>query len=101
MFGDVPIDASIARLLDNLAFGFILVPGALASGVVMAIVAVQVFRRRAFAQWVGWVSIVGVIAMAASIVFIPLIALPLWLLAVSVELFRTGSREVASAAPAQ
>ena len=95
MFADIPIDPSIARLFDNLMYGAILVAGAIPAGALMAVVAIQTRRRRAFPQWVLWLSLVGVLAMAASLIFLPLVLLPIWLIAVSVVLFQSNEPAIA------
>jgi hypothetical protein len=91
MFADVPVDPSIARLLDNLMYGGLVVAGALALGVVMVVVAIQTQRRAAFPQWILWVSLLGIIGMAASVIFLPFVLAPIWLIAMSIVLFREGS----------
>lgn len=89
--GGTPVDPGLARTFDNFWFGFLLVGGAAPMAAVMAVVAIQTRRRRAFPQWVLWVSIVGIIGMAASLVFLPFVLLPIWLIAISVALFRSGN----------
>jgi hypothetical protein len=91
IFADIPVDPSIARLFDNLMYGGLVVAGALPLGVVMAVVAIQTRRRGAFPQWILWVSVLGIIGMAASVIFLPFVLAPIWLIAVSVVLFRRGS----------
>ena len=41
------------------------------------------WRKRVFPQWVLWLTLLGILGMAASIIFIPYILLPIWLIAVS------------------
>jgi len=87
-FGDVPVDPGLSATLDNFVYGFILVAGALSLGVLMLVVAIQTQRRKVFPQWVLWLSVAGVIGMAASVIFLPFVLLPIWLLGMSVALFR-------------
>jgi hypothetical protein len=86
-FGDVPIDASLARTLDNFQYGAMLIGGGVAAGVTMAVVAIQTLRRRTFPQWVAWLSILAVIGMATSLIFIPFILLPIWLVGMAVAVW--------------
>lgn len=89
-FGDVPIDPSLASTFDNFVYGFLLLGGAIPFAVVMAVVAIQSRRRKAFPTWVLWVSVVAIIGMATSLIFLPFVLLPVWLIAVSVAVFRGG-----------
>jgi hypothetical protein len=91
IFSDIPVDPSIARLFDNLMYGGLVVAGALCLGVVMAVVAIQTQRRAAFPQWILWGSVLGSLGMAASLIFLPFVLAPIWLIAVSVALFRAGT----------
>jgi hypothetical protein len=90
MFGDVPIDPSLARTFDNYVFGFVLVAGALSMACVIAVVAIQTWRRRVLAQWVGWLSLLAIVGMLGSIIFVPFVLLPIWLLAVSAAILARG-----------
>lgn len=94
-FGDVPIDPSLASTFDNFVYGFLLLGGAVPLAVVMAVVAIQTRRRMAFPNWVLWVSVVAIIGMATSLVFLPFVLLPVWLIAVSVAVFRGGESRTA------
>lgn len=94
-FGDVPVDVGLARTLDNFMYGFLLVGGGLSMGAVMAVVAIQSWRQGAFARWVAWASVAGVIGMAVAVIFLPFVLLPLWLIAVGVALFRSGDTPMA------
>lgn len=94
-FGDVPIDPSLASTFDNFVYGFLLLGGAIPFAVVMAVVAIQSRRRKAFPTWVLWVSVVAIIGMATSLIFLPFVLLPVWLIAVSVAVFRGGERRTA------
>ena len=92
-FNDVPINGNLAATLDNFSYGFVLVSGALSMAVVMAVVAIQTQRRRLFPHWILWVSAVAILGMLASIIFIPFVLLPIWLIAVSVALFLVKAGE--------
>jgi hypothetical protein len=90
MFGDVAVDASTARLFDNWMYGGLLVGAGVPMGAVMAIVAIQARRRHAFPGWLLWISVLGVLGMAASLIFVPFVLLPVWLIAVAIALFRAA-----------
>ncbi len=40
-------------------------------------------QRRAFAAWFGWLGLVVVVALLASLLFITMVALPIWVIVVS------------------
>lgn len=94
-FGDVPIDPNIARLFDNLVYGFLLVGAAVPFAVTMAVVAIQTRRRDAFPQWILWVSLLGILGMAVSLIFLPFVLLPVWLVCLSVVLLRSPAASTA------
>ena len=96
LFGDVPIDARTAALFDNLFYGGLLVGSAVPSGVVMLVVAIEAGRRKAFPVWVLFASLVGVLGMAAALVFFPFILLPIWLIAVSIAVAMARDPESSS-----
>jgi len=100
IFADIPPDPTIARLFDNLFYGGIVVGTALALGVLMAVVAIQTQRRGVFPAWVLWLSIVGVLAMAGSLFFLPFVLAPVWLIAVSIAAGRAPRAAVAGQAVA-
>ena len=90
LFGDVPIDARTAALFDNLFYGGLLVGAAIPAGVLMAVVAIESGRRKAFPVWVLVASLIGVLGMAAAIVFLPFILLPIWLIAMGIAVAMAG-----------
>ncbi|MFN0094402.1 MAG: hypothetical protein ACKVVT_06450 [Dehalococcoidia bacterium] len=102
LMGDVPVDAGFARTTDNLFYGFLLLGAAVPLGVMTATVAVQARRRRTFAAWFMWLSVLATLGMAGGLLFVPFLLLPFWLIGLGVELLRSAGRSVvdASAHPA-
>ena len=98
LFGDVPIDARTAALFDNLFYGGLLVGTAVPAGVVMLVVAIQSGRRKAFPVWVLVASLVGVLGMAAALVFLPFVLLPIWLIAVGIAVAMGGESKSSTTA---
>lgn len=91
LFGDVPVDPGLARTFDNLFYGGLVVGAAVPLGVLMVVVAIQSRRRGAFPQWVFWLSLVSALGMAAALLFLPIVLLPLWLIGMGVALFRADA----------
>lgn len=97
IFDDVTIDPGTARFLPSVGFGAILVGAGLAGAFVIAVSSVIGLRDRAFAPWLGWLGVVCAIALLGGVVFLPMVALPLWVLLASIT-FLSSSRRLAGAA---
>lgn len=59
-----------------------------------------IMRSALLPRWLGRLGFVACFALLFAAVFLPMIALPIWLLAASVALFRTPALEGASVVPA-
>ena len=92
---DLPKDPDILRQLPQLGFGMILVGAAFAAALCIATVSICIRSTGGFAPWLAWLGFACAFLLLFGAVFIPLIALPVWALATSVELWR---RPVAGAA---
>ena len=53
----------------------------------------MIMRTGILPKWLGWLGFVAAVVLLFGVVFIPMIALPIWLLAASVVLFRLRSIE--------
>ncbi|MGI8926124.1 MAG: hypothetical protein ACR2HN_05680 [Tepidiformaceae bacterium] len=88
-FGDAPVPgADILRILPQLGFGMILIGGGLTAAFSIAAVSWSILRTGVFARWLAWLGFVCAILLLFGVFFIPMIALPIWALAASVELWR-------------
>jgi hypothetical protein len=96
----IPAGADLARQLDNIGMGLLLVAGALSAG---AFTATAAYMARRDALLPGWLTIAGyvvaVLQLAAG-VFFPFILFLLWVLVVSIVLLRRNARVNAVVAPA-
>ena len=82
------------NVIDNNNFG----PAAIGLAVVLLASAAHVLSTRSLPVWLGWIALVlGILAVAGPLGFIAFLLFPLWVLAVSIVLFRAGT---AAAAPA-
>ena len=86
--------AETLNVIDNNNFG----PTAIGLAVVLLASAWHVLSTRSLPVWLGWIALVlGILAVAGPLGFIAFLLFPLWVLAVSIVLFRAGT---AAAAPA-
>ena len=86
--------AETLNVIDNNNFG----PAVIGLAVVLLASAWHVLSTRSLPVWLGWIALVlGILAVAGPLGFIAFLLFPLWVLAVSIVLFRAGT---AAAAPA-
>ena len=86
--------AETLNVIDNNNFG----PAAIGLAVVLLASAWHVVSTRSLPVWLGWIALVlGILAVAGPLGFAAFLLFPLWVLAVSIVLFRAGT---AAAAPA-
>jgi hypothetical protein len=86
------IDPSLMRVIPQLGFGMILLFGGLAAALCVFAASWAILRNAALPQWLGWLGFLAAIALIFAVIFIPMIALPIWVLAASVALAMDKSR---------
>lgn len=90
------LNPSTRKLFENAGY-LLFVSGALAAILLVAAVAIAVFRLRTLSRWVGWVSIVVALLLPLAIIFIGFLVFLVWVLTVSVSLWFHGQAEKATA----
>jgi len=93
------LNPSTRKLFENAGY-LLFVSGTLAAILLVGAVAIAVFRLGILSRWVGWLSVVVAPLLTLAIVFVGFLVLLVWLLAVSVALWRQGRSEEAEAVPA-
>jgi hypothetical protein len=91
----VPHGADLARQLDGLGFGLLLVAGALAAG---AFVAFASYLARRDGMLPGWLTMAGYVVAVLQLVavfFFPFVLFFLWVLIVAIVLLRRGQTAAA------
>jgi Domain of unknown function (DUF4386) len=93
VFGDTPVPAGgdLARQFDNIGFAALLVAGALAAGVFVALASYLASRSGVLP---GWLTIAGYVAAALQLVatfFFPFILFFVWVLIAAIVLVRRGA----------
>jgi hypothetical protein len=93
-------NADVARFVPSAGFGAILLFGMFGAIALIDAVSIVIFRTAVLPRWLGWLGFVCAIVLLFGIAFFPVIALPIWLIAASIVLFRTTSSEAEPATPA-
>jgi hypothetical protein len=94
-FGDSPPlkVADVARFLPSAGFGAILLFSAFGAIALIDATSIVTLRTGILPRWFAWLGFVATIVLLFGVLFIPMIALPIWLLAGSVILFRLPRAE--------
>jgi hypothetical protein len=89
-FGDDPPPTSVdvPRAFNSLGFGLQLVGMMFMAIVTILSTAAASFRYRLFPTWFNWLSIICAIALLFAVIFLPGIALLIWLVVASILLFQ-------------
>ena len=85
--------ADIARYLGSVGFGSILLFGAFGAIALIDAVSIVIRRTGILPMWLAYLGFVAAVVLLFAVVFIPIVALPIWVLATSVVLFRLPSVE--------
>ncbi len=99
-FQDEPVDPGVARFMVHLGYGSILIWGGLAGAFSIASFALGALRSGAMARWLAWLGFAAAAALLFAVLFIPMVALPLWVLVASVVFFLKERTVAQGAAPA-
>jgi hypothetical protein len=99
-FGDekfVSVDA--ARLLPELGYPILLIGGLFAAIAMVDAASVLIVRTGVLPRWIGWTGFVVAVLLLFGAFFLPVIALLLWVLIVSVAMLRRGGMELLEPRP--
>jgi prepilin signal peptidase PulO-like enzyme (type II secretory pathway) len=97
-FRDAPVtDPDFVRVLPQLGYGLFLVGGAFSAIVLVLTTSVLSLQTGVFPQWLAWLGILVAIVLLLAVIFLPMIALLIWVLAVSIVLL-TRREETATVA---
>jgi hypothetical protein len=87
-FGDTPVPKDADLLRNNFGFPFIFVAGALSAAAFIATAGVIGRSVGLFPSWLKWLSFVAAVILIFAVIFLPMAALPIWVLIVSIILLR-------------
>lgn len=97
-FRDAPdIDPDFVRILPQTGYAMLLLGGGFAAVVLVLTTSVVSLETNVFPQWLTWLGILAAIVLLFAIIFLPMIALLVWVLAVSIVLLMR-TEETATAA---
>jgi hypothetical protein len=82
------VTADVARFLPQLGFGAILLFGMFAAIALIEATSIVILRTGVFPRWLAWLGFACGVVLLFGVVFLPMIALPIWLIATSVVLTR-------------
>jgi hypothetical protein len=86
-FRDAPVaDPDFVRVLPQMGYGILLLGGGFTAIVLLLTTSAITLQTGVFPQWLAWLGIVAAIVLLFAIIFLPMIALLIWVLAVSVVL---------------
>jgi hypothetical protein len=99
VFGQTPVPSSgdFARQLDNIGFGLLLVAGALAAGLFIAMASYLARRNGTLPGWLTIAGYVVAVLQLAAGLFFPFVLVPLWVLIAAIVLLRRGGTTVPTA----
>jgi hypothetical protein len=81
-------DADLGRFLPSIGFGSILIFAMFGAIALIDATAVVIMRTGVLPRWFAWLGFVCGVVLLFGAVFLPVIALPIWLVAASVVLYR-------------
>jgi hypothetical protein len=100
-FGDVDnISPELMRVLPDLGFPILLVGGMFSAIAMIDASSVLIVRTGVLPKWIGWFGFVAAVGLLFAGFFIPIVLLLLWVLFVSVALFRSGGVSLTEPRPA-
>jgi hypothetical protein len=100
-FGGAPLhSADVARFLPGVGYGMVLIVAMFGAIALIDAVSIVIMRTGVLPRWLGWLGFVCGVLLLFGVVFLPLIALPVWLIAASIAMRGGESPEaVATGSP--
>jgi hypothetical protein len=92
------IDPGFIRILPQMGYGIILVGGGFAALVLVLTTSIISLQTSVLPQWLTWLGFAVAVILLFAVIFLPMIALLIWVLAVSVTLLMQGERTATAAA---
>jgi hypothetical protein len=98
-FRDAPItDQDLVRTLPQMGYAMVLLGGGFAALVLVLTTSIISLQTGVLPQWLAWLGIVAAIILLFAVIFLPMIALVIWVLCVAgVLLMRTAEPAAAAA----
>jgi hypothetical protein len=93
-------NADVARYLPQMGFGAILVGGMFGAIALIDAASVVIYRTSVLPRWLAYLGFFCGVVLLFGAVYLPMIALPIWLIAASVALGRGASSGAPATSPA-
>jgi hypothetical protein len=93
-----PPSPDFVRMLPQTGFGILLIGGGFAAIVMLVSASLIILQTGVLPQWLAWLGFVAAIALLFAAFFLPMIALPIWVLAVSIVMLMRREETVATTA---
>jgi hypothetical protein len=89
-FGDSPnlTNADLGRFIPSIGYGSILLFGMFGAIALIDATSIVIYRTGVMPRWFMWLGFVCGLLLLFAVVFLPMIALPVWLIAGSIVLYR-------------
>jgi hypothetical protein len=88
----VPRSGDVVSIVQSAGYGMILVGGMLSAAATIGMASLLTLRTGALPRWTAWLGLVAAVVLLFAVVWVPQIALLVWVLAVCVVLFRAPDR---------
>jgi hypothetical protein len=85
--------ADVARFVPSLGFGAILIFGAFGAIAMIDATSIVAMRTGILPRWFAWLGFVAAVVLLFGLIFVPMVALPIWVLAASYVFFKLPSIE--------
>lgn len=92
-----PSGGDVINFLQSAGYGMILVGGMLFAAVTIAATSIVSLRTSVFPRWTAWLGFLCAVALLFAVVWLPQIALLIWVLVISIVSLRAPSRAPLSA----
>jgi hypothetical protein len=99
-FGAIPSikNADLARFLPQVGFPAILIFAMFGAIALIDATSIVIIRTGVLPRWFAWLGFIAAVVLLFGVIFLPMIALPIWLVAASVILYRLPAIETERAA---
>jgi hypothetical protein len=94
--GGEPVpSADLLRMMPQLGHGLVLVFGMLAASAMIAAASAIILKDATLPRWLAWAGFACAVLLLAGAMFMPTMALPIWVIATSIVLLRRPSEQPA------
>jgi MFS family permease len=89
----VPTSGDVVSIIQSAGYGMILVGGMLSAAAMILAASLLIMRTRLLPGWTAWLGFAAAVVLLFAVVWVPQIALVIWVLALSIVMLRAPSAE--------